>query len=380
MGLIKAALTATSQVVGDQFKELITVGNADSSILVQRGTVNHGPGNLNYTEGVITNGSTIIVPVGYAMMMVENGAIKEFTAEEGTYTWDSTAQPSVFEGGFFKGIGDSIKQIGNRITYGGQAANDQRVYYINIKNITGNKFGSQQPVTISDPRYGSVEVTYNGEYSFKVVDPAVLVAQLLGSNPKDVVTVEEVVGGQLKTQFSSNVSTCISNLMIQNNISFNAIQGYKNDVVAVMNSLLDESWTKQYGLTILDVALNVNASEESKEIIRNLDKQIAMGNAYAANPNGMMAAATGTAMQTAAGNTNGAMMGFMGMNMAQNTGSTVMGAAQQMAATPAPNGSTPAPGSVTINQTAVPVPEAPVAPVEAAPVETPAETTDTPAE
>ena len=378
MGLIKAALTATSQVVGDQFKELITVGNSDSSVLVQRGTVNHGAGNTNYTEGVITNGSTIIVPVGYAMMMVENGAIKEFTAEEGTYTWDSTAQPSVFEGGFFKGIGDSIKQIGNRITYGGQAANDQRVYYINIKNITGNKFGSQQPVTISDPRYGSVEITYNGEYSFKVVDPAVLVAQLLGSNPKDVVYVEEVVGGQLKTQFSSNVSTCISNLMIQNNISFNAIQGYKNDIVTVMNTLLDESWTKQYGLTILDVALNVNASEESKEIIRNLDKQIAMGNAYAANPNGMMAAATGTAMQTAAGNTNGAMMGFMGMNMAQGAGNTVMGAAQQMAPQAAPQGSTPMPGNVTINQTAVPVPE--TAPVAAPAEEAPVESTDTPAE
>lgn len=328
MGLIKAALTATTQVVGDQFKEVITVADSDASLLVQRGIVNHGAGNRNYTEGVITNGSTIIVPTGYAMMMVENGAIKEFTAEEGTYTWDSTLQPSVFEGGFFKGIGDSIKQIGNRITYGGQAVADQRVYFINTKNITGNRFGSQQPVTIADPRYGSVEITYNGEYSFRVVDPAVLVAQLLGSNAKEKVTVEEVVGGQLKTQFASNVSTCISDLMIKNNISFNAIQGYKNDIVKIMNDLLDESWTKQYGLEINDVALNVNASEESREIIRNIDSRIAMGNVYAnGNAQAMMAADSATAMLNASQNASGSVGAFMGMNMAQQAGSNMIGAA-----------------------------------------------------
>ena len=351
MGLIKAAVDATGKVIGDQFKEFITVPEIQGNVLLCRGVVQHGSGNSNYTEGVITNGSTIVVPVGYAMMMVENGAIKEFSAEEGTYKWDSDAQPSVFEGGFFKGIGDSIKQIGKRITYGGQAAMDQRVYYINIKNITGNRFGSQQPVTVSDPRYGSVEITYNGEYSFKVVDPAVLVTQILGTNPADVVMVDEVVGGQLKTQFSSNVSTCISNLMIQNNISFNAIQGYKNDVVNVMNTLLDESWTKQYGLTILDVALNINASEESKQIIRNIDSQIAMGQAYAANPNGMMAAATGTAMQNAASNPNGAMNGFVGLNMAQGVGGNAINAVNQAPAQTMPQGSTPAPGEVNIAQT-----------------------------
>ena len=55
----------------------------------------------------------------------------------------------------------SIKTIGNRITYGGQAAKDQRVYYVNLLNITGNKFGSSNTETIFDPVYGSVEITFN---------------------------------------------------------------------------------------------------------------------------------------------------------------------------------------------------------------------------
>lgn len=334
MGLLRATTGSISQVVGDQFKEFITPATSDKTVLVQKGVVNHGSGNSNPTEGIITNGSKIVIPEGYAMMIVDNGAIKEFSAEAGEFIWDQSSEPSVFEGGLFKGIGDSIKRIGNRITFGGQPAHDQRVYYVNLLNITGNKFGSTNTETIFDPVYGSVEITFFGEYSFKVVDPTILITNVLGSMPKDEVSVEEVVGGQLKMEFTSNVSTCIADLMTSNNISFNTVQKYKNEVVKVMNNLLDESWVKQYGLEIQDMALNINASDESKAIIREVDAEISRekrrGDMYAANPSGMMAAATADAMVNASKNENGAMMGFMGMNMSQNVGANVMDSANNI--------------------------------------------------
>lgn len=334
MGLLRATTGSISQVIGDQFKEFITPATSDKTVLVQKGVVNHGSGNSNPTEGIITNGSKIVIPEGYAMMIVDNGAIKEFSAEAGEFIWDQSSEPSVFEGGFFKGIGDSIKRIGNRITFGGQPAHDQRVYYVNLLNITGNKFGSTNTETIFDPVYGSVEITFFGEYSFKVVDPTILITNVLGSMPKDEVSVEEVVGGQLKMEFTSNVSTCIADLMTSNNISFNTVQKYKNEVVKVMNNLLDESWVKQYGLEIQDMALNINASDESKAIIREVDEEISRekrrGDMYAANPSGMMAAATADAMVNASKNENGAMMGFMGMNMSQNVGANVMDSANNI--------------------------------------------------
>ena len=334
MGLLRATTGSISQVVGDQFKEFITPATSDKTVLVQKGVVNHGSGNSNPTEGIITNGSKIVIPEGYAMMIVDNGAIKEFSAEAGEFIWDQSSEPSVFEGGFFKGIGDSIKRIGNRITFGGQTAHDQRVYYVNLLNITGNKFGSTNTETIFDPVYGSVEITFFGEYSFKVVDPTILITNVLGSMPKDEVSVDDVVGGQLKMEFTSNVSTCIADLMTSNNISFNTVQKYKNEVVKVMNNLLDESWVKQYGLEIQDMALNINASDESKAIIREVDAEISRekrrGDMYAANPSGMMAAATADAMVNASKNENGAMMGFMGMNMSQNVGANVMDSANNI--------------------------------------------------
>lgn len=331
MGLINAATGAIAGVVGDQFKEYVTCPVTENNVLVARGTVNHGDGNTNPTEGVITNGSKIVVPQGFAMMIVDNGAIKEFSAEPGEFIWDSSTEPSVFEGGFLKGIGDSIKKIGNRITYGGLAATDQRVYYINLLTILDNKFGSPNPEVISDPVYQSVEITYNGTYSFKVVDPTVLVSKIIGANAKDTITVDEVVGGQLKGEFVSKISECIAKIMVESEISFNKVQTKKSEVTTVMNDLLDATWREQYGLEIEQVSLNINASDESKKIIRDMDAKIAetsrMAGVYSQNPNGAMAAATGEAMKTAAGNENGAMMGFMGMNMAGNVGAGAMGAA-----------------------------------------------------
>ena len=240
MGLINAATGSVSSVIGDQFKEYVTCPVEDRNVLVARGIVNHGSGNSNPTEGIISNGSKIVVPQGFAMMIVDNGAIKEFSAEPGEYIWDTSSEPSVFEGGFVKGITDSIKRIGDRITYGGQPAKDQRVYYINLLTITENKFGSPNPETVFDPVYGSVEITFNGMYSFKVVDPTILVTNLIGANAKDVITVEDVVSGQLKMTFISNVSVCISKLMTESQpqVSFNMVQSKKNEICSQTKSSL----------------------------------------------------------------------------------------------------------------------------------------------
>ena len=127
MGLIKAVTSSVSSGFGDQFKEFIECPKVEGNVLIQRGEVNHGDGNKNPSEGIITKGSQIVVPDGMAMMIVDNGAIADFSAEPGIYTYEQSTEPTVFDGGFFKGIKDTIKTIGRRITYGGQPAHDQRV-------------------------------------------------------------------------------------------------------------------------------------------------------------------------------------------------------------------------------------------------------------
>lgn len=327
MGLIKAVTSSVSSGLGDQFKEFITCPAVSGDVLIQIGEVNHGDGNKKPSEGIITNGSKIIVPVGMAMMVIDNGRITEFSSEPGEFIYDNASEPSVFVGGFFKGIVDTIKVIGNRITFGGQEAHDQRVYYINTKVITGNKFGSPQPKKIEDVKYGMVDVTFNGEYAFKVVDPALLVSEVVGTNANDTVTYNEVVGSQLKMKFIEQVTRAITVVMRKHNVSFGDMGMYGSDISEEMNKCLDESWRKQYGLEITDVAMgDINLTEESARMVQTMSMSEKLGT-NSAMMSGYAVQGQMEAMKTAAGNENGAMAGFMGMNMAQNgMNNTVAGA------------------------------------------------------
>lgn len=345
MGLIKAFTTSTSSTLGDQFKEYVTCPTMDGGVLVQRGLVHHGEGNKNPTENIISNGSAIAVPEGTAMMIIENGKILEFSAVAGTYTFDKGTETSVFEGGFGKGLVDAIKKMGKRTTFGGEAANDQRVYYINLLAITGNKFGSPQPRKITDDKYGMLEVTFFGEYAIKIDDPTVLVQNVIGSNAKDTIYYSDILEEQFKSKFVEKLTQAITVVMRKYKIPFGDIGMYNTDIATEMNNLLEKDLVEKYGVKISDVAImDINLTDKSMERVSKIDDATIFSNS--ALQSGLMANASAEAMKNAASNSGGAMMGFMGMNMAQQSGATMMGAVQNNDTLPKEEREVPEPGSL----------------------------------
>lgn len=345
MGLIKAFTTSTSSTLGDQFKEYVTCPTMDGGVLVQRGLVHHGEGNKNPTENIISNGSAIAVPEGTAMMVIENGKILEFSAVAGTYTFDKGTETSVFEGGFGKGLVDAIKKMGKRTTFGGEAANDQRVYYINLLAITGNKFGSPQPRKITDDKYGMLEVTFFGEYAIKIDNPTVLVQNVIGSNAKDTIYYSDILEDQFKSKFVEKLTQAITVVMRKHKIPFGDIGMYNTDIATEMNNLLEKDLVEKYGVKISDVAISdINLTDKSMERVSKIDDATIFSNS--ALQSGLMANASAEAMKNAASNSGGAMMGFMGMNMAQQSGATMMGAVQNNDTLPKEEREVPEPGSL----------------------------------
>ncbi|MGM9876491.1 MAG: SPFH domain-containing protein [Bacilli bacterium] len=345
MGLIKAFTTSASSTLGDQFKEYVTCPTMDGGVLVQRGLVHHGDGNKNPTENIISNGSAIAVPEGTAMMVIENGKILEFSAEAGTYTFDKGTETSVFEGGFGKGLVDAIKKMGKRTTFGGEAANDQRVYYINLLAITGNKFGSPQPRKITDDKYGMLEVTFFGEYAIKIDNPTVLVQNVIGSNAKDTIYYSDILEDQFKSKFVEKLTQAITVVMRKHKIPFGDIGMYNTDIATEMNNLLEKDLVEKYGVKISDVAISdINLTDKSMERVSKIDDATIFSNS--ALQSGLMANASAEAMKNAASNSGGSMMGFMGMNMAQQSGATMMGAVQNNDTLPKEEREVPEPGSL----------------------------------
>ena len=140
MGLLSAATGAISGALADQWREYFYCEALSTDVLVSKGykRVNEKrSSNTKASDNIISNGSIVAVNDGQFMMIVEQGKVVDFTAEPGEFIYDTSTEPSLFYGGFGKGLLESLKIIGRRFTFGGDTAKDQRVYFFNkINNMT----------------------------------------------------------------------------------------------------------------------------------------------------------------------------------------------------------------------------------------------------
>lgn len=147
MGLVKAALGAASGVMGDQWKEYFYCSALPAEVLAVKGQkkVSGRSSNRHGAENIITDGSIVAVAEGQCALIVEQGKVVDLCAEAGEYTYNTGTQPSLLSEGLAKNIDEVFAEIGKRFSFGGQAATDQRIYYINTKELMGNKYGTPAP-------------------------------------------------------------------------------------------------------------------------------------------------------------------------------------------------------------------------------------------
>ena len=171
MGLIKAAAGATGGVLADQWKEYFYCEALDADTLVAKGEkrTSARSSNKKGEENIISNGSVIAVNDGQCMIIVEQGKVVELCAEPGEFVYDTSTEPSIFCGKLGESLKKTFATIGKRFTFGGDTAKDQRVYYFNTKEITGNKYGTANPVPfrVVDKNIGldvDIAIRCHGEY------------------------------------------------------------------------------------------------------------------------------------------------------------------------------------------------------------------------
>ena len=323
MGLIKAITTATSTTLADQWKEYFYCDSLDADVLVVKGKkrISGRSSNTKGSDNIITNGSGIAVNEGQCMLIVDQGKVVEVCAEPGEFTYDSSTEPSIFYGSLGESIVNTFKNIGRRFTFGGDTAKDQRVYYVNIKEIMDNKFGTANPIPfrVVDRNINldiDVSIRCNGVYSYKIVDPLLFYTNVCANVSHEFT--RDQIDHQLKTEFISALQPCFAKIS-QLEVRPNMIPGHVEELTQFINETLTEKWSQIRGLAIVSIAMNpITLPEEDAALIKE-----AQHTAIMRDPS--MAAATlvgaqAEAMKTAAGNEGGAMMGFMGLNMANQAG------------------------------------------------------------
>ena len=348
MGLIRAALSAATSVAADQWKEYFYCDALDANTIMVRGQKRQSGRSSNRgSDNVISSGSVIAVADGQCMIIVDQGKIAELCAEPGEFTYDASTEPSIFSGNLSESIGQVFAEIGKRFTFGGEIPKDQRVYYFNTKEITGNKYGTPSPVPfrVVDQRAGidiDIGIRCFGEYSYRVANPILFYTNVSGNVPGAYT--RDMLDNQLKTELLTALQPAFAKISDQG-IRYSSLPGHTTEIADALNDVLSNKWRDLRGLEIVSFGVSsVKASEEDEQMIKELQRNAAFRDPTMAAAH--LVGAQAAAMQGAANNAGGAAMGFMGMNMAAQAGGVnaaglyAMGSQQatQPAAPAAPKG------------------------------------------
>lgn len=324
MGLIRAAKGAAGGVFGDQWKEYFYCGSMSSDTLVSksRKKTSRRSSNRHGSENIISNGSVIAVNDGQCMIIVEQGKVVDVCAEPGEYVYDSFTEPSLFCSNLEDGIVQVFDQIGKRFGFGGETPEDQRVYFINTKELTGNKYGTPGPVPfrVIDANLGldiDISVRCFGEYSYRIANPILFYTNVCG-NVESEFTREEL-DGQLRSELMTALQPAFARISAMG-IRYSELPGHTMELSDALNQILSEKWEKLRGIRIVSLGVSsIKASEEDEAMLKELQKNAVFRNPAMAAAH--MVGAQASAMQAAASNQNaGPAMAFAGMNMASNAG------------------------------------------------------------
>ena len=347
MGLIQAALSAAGSTLGDQWKEYFYCEAIPSDTIVVKGKKRvRGFSSNRGDDNIISDGSVIAVADGQCMVIVEQGQVVDICAQPGEFLYDSKTEPSIFTGSLGDGLKNVFATIGKRFTFGGQPAEDQRIYYFNTKELPGMKYGTPSPVPfrVIDKNIGldiDIAVKCFGEYSLRVCDPISFYTNVCGNVAQSYKVSE--IDSQLKTELLTALGPAFARLSASG-VRYSEIPGHTQELADALNAELSKKWKELRGIEIVSFGVSsIKASEEGEKMIKQAQRDaMYRDQTYAA---ATLVGAQAQAMKDAANNANGAAMGFMGVNMAQGIGGAnantlyANGAAQQPApAAPAANG------------------------------------------
>ncbi len=326
MGIIRTAIGAVrgtvNSAVNDQFLEVIEPGEMGEGTVFVKGVLMRKGANKKSTADTISDGSVIHVYDNQFMILTDGGKVIDYTAEPGYYTVSNSSQPSMFNGQF----DEALQETFARLKFGGTTPVAQKVYYINLQEIKGLRFGTRNAVNYFDSFYNAeLFLRAHGTYSIRITDPLTFYAEVVPRNA-DRVEIEEI-NEQYLSEFLEALQTAI-NKMSADGTRISYVSSKATELGKYMADVLDDEWTKNRGMQIQSVGIaSISYDEESQRLINMRNQGAMMG-----DPNireGYVQSAVAQGMQQAGANPGGAMAGFMGMGMGMQAAGGFMGQASQ---------------------------------------------------
>lgn len=325
-GLLGAAKGGISGMLGDQWLEVLEADDMDEHVVFCQGVKvrRNDARNVNKkgTENIITDGSIVHVYDNQFMMIIDGGKIVDYSAEPGYYTVKMDNSPSMFNGQFK----DSIKESFNRMKFAGTPSRSQKVFYINLQEIKGIKFGTPNPLNYFDSFYNSeLFLRTYGNYSIKIVDPIRFYMEAIPRNANRI-TIDEI-NAQYLSEFLMALQTAINQMSVDG-IRISHVSSQGMTLSKYMSNVLDEEWRELRGMEVCSVGLaNISYDDESKELIKMRNQGAMLGDPTIRE--GYVQGSVARGIESAGSNEGGAMNGFLGVGMGMMGAGNFMGAASQ---------------------------------------------------
>lgn len=326
MGIIKAIASAIGGSLADQWLEVVEPDDmGDNTVFTSGRKVRRDDkrnSNVKGTENTVSNGSVIHVYPNQFMMVVDGGKVVDFTAEEGYYTVSNSSLPSLFTGKF----GDALKETFNRVKYGGVTPTAQKVFYINLQEIKGIKFGTKNPLNYFDNFYNSeLFLRTHGNYSIKITDPLKFYAEAVPRNA-DKVEIDDI-NEQYLSEFLEALQSAMNKMSVDG-IRISHVASKGTELSKYMSDVLDKSWNDMRGFIIQAVGIaSISYDDESKELINMRNKGAMLGDPSVRE--GYVQGSIARGLEAAGSNEAGSAATFMGMGMGMQAGGGFMGTASQ---------------------------------------------------
>lgn len=326
MGIIKAATSAIGGGLADQWLEVIEPDNMSDSTVMTKGVKvrrNDKRGsNRKGTEDVITDGSVIHVYPNMMMLLVDGGRIIDYTAEEGYYTVKNELAPSMLNGS----LKDAISETFDRFKFGGVTPQKQQVFYINLQEIKGIRFGTSSPLNYFDNFYNAeLFLRAHGNYSLRITDPILFYTNAIPKN-KNQVDINDI-NEQYLAEFLTALQTAI-NKMSADGERISYVPSKSMELSKYMGTVLDDSWRELRGMEIVSVAVaSITYTDDSVKLINMRNQGAMLGDPSIRE--GYVQGSLARGMESAGSNAAGATTGFVGMGMGMNAGGGYLNQASQ---------------------------------------------------
>ena len=271
MGIFRAFTGAISGTFADQWKDILTAGYFDEHTIVtpailQQPSKGRGTNN-NATDGVISNGSKIIVPENTAAFIFNQSGIEEIIIEAGGYEYQS-GQSTIFNGdGFGKSV---IQQAADRFGFGGQTSEFKQVAFVNLREIRGIRFGTRGPLMYHDLFYGAdLEITAFGVFSLRIIDAVKFIRNYVPANTTYYTFDDPKARSQILSEFIQSFVVALNSLSTSFRIS--QLPSQANEIAATISNERSSAgtWRERFGFEVVHVGIeNIEFSPESKELVK----------------------------------------------------------------------------------------------------------------